>query len=578
MRVGQRTALQHLESAERPVVHQSPVGTGKTAIGYTLLKAKLAKGAKLALYAVPNKALLRQVVEMYPDMKPAMGRNEHPCLYPKYEDNPRADEIPCHKLIDCPHRVNLKTGETHTSGAIPCPYLQQKYEAMQGGLVVCTHAFLVFNVLLSNALEPEALVIDEAHRLAQSFRHVLSTDITDWNLMRAMDSIEKTSPKQCEKLAEFLKSLKRMVKRHALDEEKLLEESQVKRLYDTLMEINPQKLDSDTLSAIRDGELNVVADRDVIKQVEDIARSIRRFQHALKFALSGQTDKGFPLAYVIAYGKTEMGPHDKVQYRLTIKDYYVVPLIQLILPEETYAYSATIVDPEIFAFETGIKGSYLSIPSTFPSDNARIYMPTDTANLAVKGMKKGAKTRMLKLIAETVKQVAGKGHRSLVIVVSNEERSKFIEIAAEKKLNLLTYGNGMTAGECAQRFREGEGDCLLGTVAQFGEGQDLPGASYIFYYRPGWPPPQAPQTLFELRRFKARARALWAWRVMLDLLQVRGRNIRSETDLGVIFLVSQQFKNFAFAALPDWLQPAYRGQMTWGQCLKDAEQLFSQKK
>jgi len=43
------------------------------------------------------------------------------------------------------------------------------------------------------AFEPDALVIDEAHRLAQSFRSVLSTEITDWKLIRAMEAIEETS-------------------------------------------------------------------------------------------------------------------------------------------------------------------------------------------------------------------------------------------------------------------------------------------------------------------------------------------------------------------------------------------------
>src|SRR3989344_5654396 len=590
MRDGQRIALEHLQaelmnSTSITVIHQSPVGTGKTAVGYTLLKAKQAEGAKLLIYATPNKTQLAQLHAMYPDVKVVLGRNEHPCLYPEYTDNPMADEIPCAMLRDCPSRVYLKdiethrAGETHEPGAKRCPYLSQKYEAMQGGIIACTHAFLVFNVLLSGAFEPEVLVIDEAHRLAQSFRSVLSKDITDWNLVRAMEAIEETSPRQCEKLADFLESLKRMVRRHALDKETLLEESQIRKLYETLMQISPQKLETDTLRAIERGRVHVVQDRDILKQVEDIARSIRRFQHALKFAISGQTEKGYPLSFVIAYGKTEMGPHDKVQYRLTIKDYYVVPLIQKMLPKVTYAFSATIVNSEIFGYETGIWGPYLSIPSNFPVGNTRIYMPTDTAEISRKPTKKRAKTRMLRLVATTAKQFARKGQRSLVIVVSNEERLKFIEIAKEEGLQFLTYGNGIRARECAERFRDGESDCLLGTVAHFGEGLDLPEeiAPVIFYLRPGYPPRDAPQTQFEVRRFKGRVRALWQWRVMVELLQVRGRNVRSMEDLGVTFLVSQHFRRFAFGALPDWLQGAYRGNLSWGEGVKDANKLLSTK-
>ena len=169
MRVGQRIALEHLKSTTVwPVVHQSPVGTGKTDLGYTFLKAKEKQGAKHLLYATPNKTQVEQVQQMHPDMKVALGRNEHPCLYYKGESL-KADEVPCSMLVDCPHRVNLDTGETHTVGATPCPYLRQKYEARQGGIVACTHAFLVFNVLLSKAFEPEAIRWQE-QSLASPFR------------------------------------------------------------------------------------------------------------------------------------------------------------------------------------------------------------------------------------------------------------------------------------------------------------------------------------------------------------------------------------------------------------------------
>jgi Rad3-related DNA helicase len=583
MRDGQRIAIQHLSQCLKdvpllfPVVHQAPVGTGKTAVGYSFLKAHDVPEANHLLYSAPNKTQVEQVKAMFPDVKVALGRNEHSCLYPGYPAGTNADEIPCSMLTDCPHRVNLETGETHTKGAERCPYLQQKYEAKQGGIVACTHAFLVFNVLLSRAFEPSAVVIDEAHRLAQSFRSVLSTEITDWRLMNAMETIEETSPRQCEKLADFLATLRRTVQRNALDQETLLEEEQIEQLYQTLSAINADRLEADARRALQKGKLHPILDQDTLKQLEGIARSVRRFQHALRFTISGYSRNAYPLAYVIAYGKTEMGPLDKVQYRLTIKDYYVVPLIQKMLPARTYAYSATIVDPEVFAFETGISGSYLSIPSTFPVENTRLYMPTDTPNLAVKSSNRRDKTKSIRRIARATKSFANNGMRSLVIVVSNEERVKFLDLATEEGVSVLTYGNGVRPKECARRFLQGEGDCLVGTLANFGEGLDLPAqiAPVIFYLRPGYPRPDDPQTQFEERRFGGRRWRTWQWRVMVDLLQVRGRNVRSATDLGVTFLVSQQFRGFAFGSLPDWLQTAYRGNLSWDDCVRDAEKLLA---
>ena len=131
-------------------------------------------------------------------------------------------------------------------------------------------------------------------------------------------------------------------------------------------------------------------------------------------------------------------------------------------------------------------------------------------------------------------------------------------------------------GEWAKRFGAGEGDCLVGTTANYGEGVDLPKqiAPVIFCLRPGYPNPFDPQTGFEERRFGKRRWQLWNWRVMIELLQVRGRNIRSETDLGVTFLISQQFRRFAFGSLPEWLKLAYRGEWTFEECIADAEKLL----
>jgi Rad3-related DNA helicase len=577
MRIAQRTALEELRNVKGPIVLELPVGTGKTAIGYTYLSALRKRGAKNLFYIVPNKTLVEQVRSLHPEVLVAFGRNEHPCLY--YEDKElKADEIPCSLLKDCPHRVDQETGNTHTQGAVPCPYLKQKYEARhsKGAIVACTNAFFLFTVLFSKEMKPDGVVVDEAHKLAQTIRSVLSTEITDWKVARAVDVLDEVSPRQCEKLAKFLASMKRMVKRHGMGQETLLEEAQLKRLYSALGEVNPEALQAEVQRAISRGKLDLSNDLEVLKQIEDITRSVRRFQHAIKFAI--KDGDRMPLNFVFAFGKTEMGDRDRVQYKIVVKDYYVVPLITKILPPNTLAYSATISDPELFAFETGIKGTFTSVPSGFPVENARIYMPTDTANLSVKGRSKRDKTRMIRLIARSAKKFADNGHRSLVIVVSNEERQKFLQLAAEEGLDTLSYGygNGMKPRECATRFREGEGDCLVGTVANFGEGLDLPRqtAPVIFCYRPGYPHPDDPQTVFEARRFRSRRWALWNWHVILEMLQVRGRNIRSETDLGVTFLISQQFRRFTFGSLPEWLQPAYRGQWKFKECVRDAEKLL----
>jgi Rad3-related DNA helicase len=585
MRAGQKTAFIAINrdraSGQSVTVIEAPVGSGKTDIGYTYLKALEEQGAENLFYLVPNKTLAEQVHEIHPDVLVAYGRNEHPCLY--YPDEKlQADEIPCSLLRNCPHRVHQETGETHTPGAVPCPYLQQKFEAKQGdGIVACTTAYYLFTVLYNRDEEYEVggVVVDEAHRFADSIRAVLSTEITDWKLKRAVEVLRGTGSAQAEKLNVFLKYMNALVGVTAMGREVLLEEDEIRQLYETLLQVSPMALTSETSSAVASGQLDTQEDREVLVQIEDIARSVTRFQRGMRFALPRPEDgkRGeHPLKYIFAFGRKELEGKERVQYKIVIKDYFVVPLVKKLLPEDTLAYSATVSDPEILSFETGIKGGFHSISSNFPVANARIYMPTDTANLAVKSRNKQDKTKMLRKVARAAKRFSDQGHRSLVIVVSQEERAKFLMLAKEEGLDTLTYGDGIRPREAVNRFRAGEGQCLVGTSANYSEGVDLPRqmAPVIFYYRPSYPRPDDPATVFEERRFGNARWKLWNWRVMVNFLQARGRNIRSETDLGVTFLISQQFRRFAFPALPKWLQPAYRGELTFEQCIEDAELLL----
>lgn len=569
-------------SGQSITVLEAPVGSGKTDIGLTYLKALEEEGADNLFYIVPNKTLAEQVAQLDPNVQVAYGRNEHPCLYYP-EETLQADEIPCSILRDCPHRVNQETGETHTPGAVPCPYLEQKFQARQGdSIVVCTTAYYLFNVLYNRDEEYEVggVVVDEAHRFADSIRAVLSTEITDWKLGRAIEILRGVGSVQAEKLDAFYRYMKLMTGIVSQGKEVLLEEDEIRNMYEMLLAVSPMQLSAETSSAVAKGDLNTQEDREVLVQIEDIARSVTRFQRGMRFALPRPEDgkRGeHPLKYIFAFAKSELGSRERVQYKLVIKDYYVVPLVKKLLPGNTLAYSATVSDPEILAFETGIKGGFHSIPSHFPSQNARIYMPTDTANLAVKSCNRQDKTKMLRKIARAAKRFADQGHRSLVIVVSQEERAKFLVLAKEEGLETVTYGDGVRPREAVTRFRKGEGQCLVGTSANYGEGVDLPRqtAPVIFYLRPSYPRPDDPATVFEERRFGNARWKLWNWRVIVNLLQARGRNIRSETDLGVTFLISQQFRRFAFPALPKWLQPAYRGQSSFEECVRDAELLLN---
>jgi Rad3-related DNA helicase len=124
----------------------------------------------------------------------------------------------------------------------------------------------------------------------------------------------------------------------------------------------------------------------------------------------------------------------------------------------------------------------------------------------------------------------------------------------------VTYGDEIRAKEAAEEFIKGRGEILLGTVANYSEGIDLPypTAPAIFVLRPDFPKPMDPQAQFERRRWKKDYYKLWLWRVSIRALQIRGRNIRSEKDRGVAFFISQQFEDCFKKHFPEWLKPALR--------------------
>src|SRR5262249_10337973 len=142
--------------------------------------------------------------------------------------------------------------------------------------------------------------------------------------------------------------------------------------------------------------------------------------------------------------------------------------------------------------------------------------------------------------------------------------------------DLITYGDGVAPREVAARFKDGEGAVLLGTVTNYGEGLDLPDgmAPVTFFLRPSYPSPRDPLAQFEERRYGGKRWQVWSWRVMIEALQVRGRNIRSADDRGVTIFISQQFRRFLYASLPSWLRSSYRSELTLDDCRQEAIELL----
>lgn len=563
-------------------LHELPTGSGKTAIGYSFLRAFLKIGVNDLFYIAPNKTQVDQVKNLHPDMLVAYGRSEYECLY--YEDPYKADEIPCLLLRDCAHRVDQETGETVVPGVKKCPYYQAKFEAKQPGrMVVSTFAFYLFTHLFSKEFEkPGALVIDEIHQLARTFRDVLSYRISDHHLGRCIDLLKSIGAEEYKLVAKFKRRMVTICKRRPAHSEVLLDDEEIGELLDILRQINADKLRKKVLDSVASKKLDPKKEMKTLKQLETLVYDLGRYLRSLEFSLDGevQTKEGPKvrpaLNYTFAYYKQELDENEKVQYVLTVKAYYVAALIRKLISRNTLGYSATIGDPKILGYETGFKGRFRSMGSDFPAQNTRIYMPSDTANLAMNSRSRGEPTKTLRKIAKYCHKFAQQGKRCLVLVISNSEKAKFLQLAAEENVNLIASGNDVSPKQAAERFKAGEGDVLVGTTSNYGAGLDLPQeiAPVIFFLRPGYPPPNSPETVFEERRYGSARWGIWNWRVMIEAMQARGRNIRSASDKGVTFFISQQFRRFVFAALPPYLQTSYRSDLTFEQAVDDAVKLL----
>lgn len=592
----QKKFLRAVADAEQGVLIEGPTGMGKTVCAITALRSAQKIGKTGLFYVTINRNLVRQVASEFPeDVFPMVGRGDHPCLY--YEGNISAHESPCY-MLDCPHRIQKDTGLPIDEDIEPCPYLHDKWMAMQYAesgkkIIVTTAAWYLMNRLYVSdwyQMDPNLTVVDECHRLPSIARHLFEYQVTDYHLFRCADMIKDYDEESAKLIEKFAKRMIHLIEKNRATSPTLVPMDHVKTLIGLLDEIDTKRVEKHIRKAIRSGVIDPFADRAMIKTLENFLRHIPRLIKTLKYAMEARGRQ--PLNYVVAFYYKEDDPDfaetkKRAQYILTIKSYYVIPVISTTFGKNILAMSATIGRPDVFANESGFKFPFISLASEFPIEQTRVYMPTDTPDLARKKRFEDTFNRQalnpgLRTIISAVKEFASHGHRSLVVVVSEKERKKFLAFAKDQGLeDVVTYDKDIKPKQAAEAFKQGHGTVLLGTAANFAEGVDLPAgiAPVIFFLRPGYQNPRDPEAQFEESRFSnGKVWALRNWRVMIEALQVRGRNIRSAEDLGVTFFISQGFRNFLRAALPEWLKPAYKGDMTMQQGIKDALKLLNDDK
>lgn len=596
----QKEALALAIDSPEGSIFEIPTGEGKSLIGVAIGMTEAAEGRE-TYYVTPTKAQVDQIGQTFPKQTVTVfGRSEYPCLY--YEDRGEtlnAQESPCY-MLKCPHRVNQQTGQTEEPGVASCPYFQAKYDAAvardRGKITVCTTAYFLTNrLLVPQRTEDEleegdglGVVLDECHNLAKIARGIYEFTLTDYHLKKAEESLAKFDPIQAKIVRRFRLTFIAMARSKKSKTYNLLEMEDISKLFEILGLFERAKVEAAVRQAIAEGQLDEIENRQEIKVLENLIRNIPAFHRSLKYSLPGVRTDGsprlHPLNYVVAfyYKRTDPEMQDKrrkIQYHLTIKAYFVVPLVRRALGEnaKVTAMSATIGNANIFGHETGLRMPFTPFPSSFDSSKTRVFLPRDTPNLSHKVARQRDPKIAREMIVDAAVRFRDEGHRSLIVVVSNPEREAFMKEAMDCGLYALTYGDEMPAREVASVFRSGEGEVLIGTAQQFGEGLDLPKNTcpVIFFLRPGYPRQDDPMAQFERRRFSgSHCWQLWQYRVMIEALQVRGRNIRTPEDIGVCFFISQHFRSFLRGSLPEWLKDSFVGNKTMDEMVEETLELL----
>lgn len=566
----------------RGIVLELRTGTGKSGLGVWFLRLMQGLGVKGALVIVtPTKNLTDQYKKEFPDhVDVVYGRGEYDCEFYKAQGKPaKADAVPCLTLVRnglCPHYVpslaNVPTDVT------PCGYYLAKRTAAEGGnITVCTTAYFLLNRLYNHQPDPIAgLVIDEADRIAQDARLIFAYNISDYHLKNLIEFLKHFHAPTAAALRMFLMHMIKIAKLKPALKPTLLEPHEIQGLLEKLEAISFEEVKAILAVSLQQKLIDPVEHAEELKTLEEIEFSLRRYIKSFWYAL--EKDGRRPLNYIFSFFQKE-GEDEEVQprvrYRLCVRAHYVAPLIATCLEgiERVVAYSADIGEEKPFQFETGIRFKVHSFPSPFSSHQVRVYLPTDTPNLAAK---KRGPSDLAMVIARTAAALIifqKRGLRSLMTVESEEERTLFLEFAKQQGLDVITYGQSMNARQALTAFQEGKGMVLAGTSAHYARGIDLPGsiARVSIGLRPSYPRLDDPATQFEVSRFTEAERwSVWNWRAGKVANQLVGRNVRDDKDKGVTIFISQHYRHILPSRLADWLQESWVQDKSFDECIQDA--------
>lgn len=217
--------------------------------------------------------------------------------------------------------------------------------------------------------------------------------------------------------------------------------------------------------------------------------------------------------------------------------------------------SATIIDPEMFTYYTGLKGKtlFIRVPHSIPAERRPIiYKPI------AKMTKDNRDDKAYKEIAQAIEEIAEmhKGENGIIHAHSYEIAREIAKRLKLEGFKVLVH-DSKTREQVYKEFLNGNGNKVMIAVG-FGRGIDLK------YDLARWQiitkipyPDQSDIRVYEL--WVRRKRWDWArWNAIKTLVQMYGRIVRAEDDYGVTYILDKSFESLMKyrKMFPEWFLDA----------------------
>ena len=536
---------------------EAPTGIGKTlGVLYAALRRLPGLDCERALYLTPRgsarQLALDAVARMDPDGRTLrvveLIARERICPTPGTPCRPDAcDRARGHydrrrsALSDLlghdegPGAITIAQGQAVAARHGVCPAALQHDAARFADLVVCDYNYAFDPFARQRALlDPEdggaALLVDEAHNLAERARAMFSAEIVEASLQDAMREARRLG-------APFARAFERFVRR-AFATDGAVDTALLDELEALLVELGRWLAEAPAGPPLQ--------------RFEEVRKGLSRFLEIGRFATGAQRD-GY---------REHLGPDAPGMRRLQCLD--AAPLLEDVLGEigGLVCFSATLAPLRLRMQELGVDASAaaLVLPNPYPPER-RLLLLLDDVDLRAR-----RREQELPRLLETIEGiVAARCGHYLVFAPSFAFLDAMADAleARRPSWRFQRQQRGMTESERSEfvdALRHPEAGTTRVALAVsgglFAEGVDLPGDALIGVIVAGLPLPAPDVERTALADYHGAAGRDLAFRspAVTRVLQAAGRLVRSEEDAGIVCIADARLREQGFRRLlpNDW--------------------------